>query len=319
LQEEAHRPLHEQEPKNREVRKMLRELLRCGDFFLCASEAQRGLWTGTLLEAGRVTPRIWAEDSSLRRPIDVVPFGLPEESSDGGRHDRHLPVGELTDDDVVLLWGGGIYNYFDPLTLIQTVSRAARSEPSIKLIFMSTGHPNAHMPERMWMPERARQLSDQLGLSGRHVFFNQEWVAYRDRSRWLLAADCGVSIHFDHPESTYAYRTRILDYLWCGLPIIYTVGDHFAQLVAERELGWVVPAEDVGALADSILAMATDRDRRLAISRRVAEVARGMTWERVSAPLQRFLVKPSLAADKPRRKREFASSDATPMNVLIRG
>ncbi|EQD32140.1 glycosyltransferase domain-containing protein, partial [mine drainage metagenome] len=119
LEQEAHRPLPQQERESREVRKVLRELLRGGDFFLCASEVQRDLWTGALLEAGRITPRTWAQDSSLRQLIDVVPFGLPGVPPEGERGQRQLPVGNLAPDDVVLLWGGGIYNWFDPLTLIR--------------------------------------------------------------------------------------------------------------------------------------------------------------------------------------------------------
>ncbi len=173
-------------------------------------------------------------------------------------------------------------------------------DPRIKLIFMSTDHPNTSIPERMWMPARARQLSDELGLTDGHVYFNHDWVAYSERSQWLLASDCGVSTHFDHAETRYAFRTRMLDYLWCGLPIICTAGDRFAQLVAERELGWVVPAEDVDALAQAVLEMAADPNRRRVISERVSQVAQDMTWERVSAPLRRFLTNPALAADQPR-------------------
>lgn len=301
LEQEAHRPLPQQERESVEVRKVLRELLRGGDFFLCASEVQRDLWTGALLEAGRITPRTWAQDSSLRQLIDVVPFGLPGVVPEGERGQRQLPVGDLSVDDVVLLWGGGIYNWFDPLTLIRAVGLAVEQAPRVKLIFMSTDHPNASIPERMWMPARARQLSDELELTDSHVFFNHEWVAYSERSRWLLASDCGVSTHFDHAETRYAFRTRMLDYLWCGLPIICTGGDRFAQLVAERDLGWVVPPDDVDALAKAIVEMATDPDRRRAISLRVTEVASDMTWTQVSAPLRRFLASPVLAADDPRR------------------
>ncbi|MHB1855657.1 MAG: glycosyltransferase, partial [Acidimicrobiales bacterium] len=273
---------------------------RGGDFFLCASEVQRDLWTGALLEAGRITPRTWAQDSSLRQLIAVVPFGLPGNRPQAETVRRELPVGNLGPDDVVLLWGGGIYNWFDPLTLIRAVGRAVAEDPRIKLIFMSTDHPNTSIPERMWMPARAWQLSDELGLTDVHVYFNHDWVAYSERSQWLLASDCGVSTHFDHAETRYAFRTRMLDYLWCGLPIICTAGDRFAQLVADRELGWVVPAEDVDALARAVLEMAADPNRRRVISERVSQVAQDMTWERVSAPLRRFLTNPALAADQPR-------------------
>ena len=46
------------------------------DFFLCASERQRDFWLGALHTAGRVNPRTYAADPTLRSLIDVVPFGL---------------------------------------------------------------------------------------------------------------------------------------------------------------------------------------------------------------------------------------------------
>ncbi len=51
----------------------------------------------------------------------------------------------------------------------------------------------------------ARRLADELGLTDKHVFFNEEWVAYDDRQNYLLDADVGG----EHPSrSTSRPRTR---------------------------------------------------------------------------------------------------------------
>ncbi len=300
LEQEAHQTQAQQHHESREVRKVLTELLRAGDFFLCASEIQRDLWLGALLQSGRINPSVWAQDNSLRQLIDVVPFGLPGAPPDPVPSDRGLPVGNLSPDDVVLVWGGGIYNWFDPLTLIEAIGDAARTCPTVKLIFMSTGHPNPAIPEKMWMPTRAQQLSDELGLTDSHVFFNREWVPYRERARWLMAADCGVSTHFDHAETRFAFRTRMLDYLWAGLPIICTEGDYFADMVAQKGLGWVVPPGDRAALARAIVEMASNPERRREIQDRVRLAANHLTWDKATIPLVRFVSQPSMAPDHPR-------------------
>lgn len=50
-----------------------------------------------------------------------------------------------------------------------------------------------------------------------------------------MEADAGVSTHMSHVETTFSFRTRILDYLWAGRPpMVVTEGDSFAELV-ERE------------------------------------------------------------------------------------
>ena len=54
------------------------------------------------------------------------------------------------------------------------------------------------------------------------VFFNDGWVPYAERGAWLAEADIGVSAHFDDIETRFAFRTRLLDYLWAGLPIVTT-------------------------------------------------------------------------------------------------
>lgn len=302
LEQEAHLPLELQELESVEVRKVLQELLRGGDFFLCASETQRDLWSGALLQAGRINPRTWERDNSLRDLVDVVPFGLPSAPPLGTRQERNFPFATFYPSDILLIWGGGIYNWFDPLTLIRAVAQVASLDPRVKLIFMATDHPNGSIPDRMWMPQRARELSAELGLTGRHVFFNKTWVPYDDRGRWLRAADCGVSTHFAHAETRYAFRTRLLDYLWCGLPMICTEGDHFAKLISDRGLGWVVHPEDIDGLALAIREMAGDVTARSQMAQRVEVLAGEMTWEKVISPLHDFLNHPCLAADSPRER-----------------
>ena len=132
-------------------------------------------------------------------------------------------------DDKVILWGGGIYNWFDPLTLLRAVDKLRGRVPERAAVL-----PRAEAPE----PERARDahggarpgaLADELGLTDTHVFFNEGWVAYDDRQNYLLEADIGVSTHLDHVETEFSFRTRILDYLWASLPVVATGGDSFAR------------------------------------------------------------------------------------------
>src|SRR5207248_92554 len=152
--------------------------------------------------------------------------------------------------------------------------------------FMAANHPNPDVPE-MWMLGEARRLAAELQLTGRHVFFNQDWVAYADRANWLLDADVGVSTHFDHVETRFSFRTRVLDYFWAGLPVISTDGDTLAERIEGSRLGITAPAEDPAAIAAAIVALA-DPARRRATAARVRTHAASLTWEVAAAPLVRF-------------------------------
>jgi glycosyltransferase involved in cell wall biosynthesis len=304
LEQESEQPMGEQVVRGDRVRQALKDLLTVGDFFICASERQRDLWVGSLMLAKRVDPAAWKADRTLRHLIDVVPFGVSSEPFPERTPGTRMSLGlALEDDDLVMVWGGGIYNWFDPLTLLRAVARVAPTLPRLKLVFMSTTHPHKGVPERMWMMARTRELSDRLGLTGVNVFFHEEWVGYKDRGIWLSAADCGVSTHFDHAETRYSFRTRILDYLWAGLPIICTEGDVLADVVHDQHLGWVVPPEDENCLVAAILALAEDPSARETIRANVRKAAAEATWSRASVNLLRFCENPYRTTSTSSRRR----------------
>jgi GT2 family glycosyltransferase/glycosyltransferase involved in cell wall biosynthesis len=280
----------------RETTRVLNEQLRRADFLLCASDKQRDFWLGQLAGQGRINAAVYDEDASLDSLIAVVPFGIADEPPVQQRHGIKGTVPGIGPDDKVLLWGGGIYNWFDPLTLIRAVDRLRATRPDVRLFFLGLRHPNPGVPD-MRVAWETRQLADSLGLTGTHVFFNEGWVPYAERADYLLDADVGVSTHFQHVETAFSFRTRILDYLWAGLPVVATEGDTFGALVAEHGLGRAVPAEDVDALVDALDAMLYDDAAAARAREAVAAFAPGYVWSRVLAPLVEFCRMPRRAAD----------------------
>ena len=243
LEQERARPMGDRlEISDATVTALNLQLTRA-DFFLCASEKQRDFWLGQLAGQGRVNPFTYDQDQSLRDLIDVAPFGIPEGAAKQHRHGLRGTIPGIGMTDKVVLWGGGVYNWFDPLTLISAIDLMRAEVPDVRLVFMGMKHPNPGVPA-MEMAQRARELSAALGLTGSHVFFNESWVPYEERADVLLDADIGVSCHFDHVETEFSFRTRILDYLWAGLPIVCTQGDAFGDLVDRERLGTAVPPED---------------------------------------------------------------------------
>jgi len=275
---------------------VLNEQLRRGDFFLAASERQRHFYLGQLAALGRINPANYASDPHLEHFIDVVPFGL---SSTPPAHEREVLKGVLPGigkDDKVLLWSGGLYNWFDPKTLIRAVADVAQRHPDVKLFFQGTKHPHPGVPE-MGIVAESRELARELGVENVNVFFNDSWVDYSERQNYLTEADAGVSTHYAHIETTFSFRTRILDYLWAGLPMVVTEGDHFAELVEREKLGVVVPAKDEKALADALEKVLYDARFAAAARRNVARARVAFEWQNVLKPLVDFVAAPRHAPD----------------------
>jgi GT2 family glycosyltransferase/glycosyltransferase involved in cell wall biosynthesis len=270
--------------------------LRISDYFICASEKQRDFWLGQLAGIGRLNPHVYDRDPTLRSLIDIVPFGI---SSDPPLHRKKVLKGVIPgigENDRVILWGGGIYNWFDPLTLIRAVGQVAKDHPEVKLFFMGLAHPNPDVPE-MRMATQAFNLAVDLGLEGTHVFFNKGWVPYEERSNYLLECDIGVSCHLEHIETTYSYRTRVLDYFWAELPVIVTRGDALAALVEERSLGLTVEPGDVEGFASAIVRMFEDDELARECKLNVSKLRPELSWGQIMRPLDAFCSNPTRAAD----------------------
>lgn len=278
-----------------------RQLLR-GDFFLCASREQRHFWLGQLAGLHRLNPTVYAVDSSLRSLLAVCPFGLSAEPPQRTRPAIKGVVPGIGEQDKVILWAGGVYNWFDPLTLIRAVDRLRHDHGDVRLFFLGMKHPNPDVPQ-MRMAWEARQLADSLGLTHKHVFFNETWVDYTDRQNYLLDADIGVSTHFDHVETTFSFRTRMLDYLWAGLPIVAVGGDSFGTLIENEGLGITVGEQDVEALAAAMERALYDEEFAAGCRERIARVRQRFVWRRALEPLIEFCNDPRPAADARRRMR----------------
>lgn len=292
---------------------LLNSQLRRGDFFICASERQRDLFLGQLCTLGRANPLTYDPEPTLRGLIDVVPFGLPDEPPVHRRAALRGIVPGIDDDDDVLIWAGGVYDWFDPLTLVRAVALVAPMRPSVRLFFMGLRHPNPDVPE-MKMSTDARALAAELGLSAKHVFFNDGWVDYEDRQNYLLEATVGVTMHFDSAETDFSFRTRALDYLWAGLPMVSTKGDSFAHLVEERGLGATVRPQDPKALASVLLDILDDAGRLAECRRRVEEASEEFRWSRVVTPLVEFCRSPHHALDY---ASPFASTPHAPQLEVV--
>ena len=164
----------------------------------------------------------------------------------------------------------------------------SRERPDIKLVFMGVKHPNEAVPEMM-MADEAVKLAKSLDLIDKQVFFNFGWIPYEERQNYLLEADIGISTHFEHLETQYAFRTRILDYLWAGLPMIVTRGDSFADLIEKEQLGIVVPSQDSQALAKAILSLVDDDPCIQTLKHNISLMRPRFYWEEVVKPLHHII------------------------------
>jgi glycosyltransferase involved in cell wall biosynthesis len=261
------------------------DALHSGHHFICGGRRQRDLYLGCLLASRLIAPAAYRADPSFRTFIDRVPFGIPSEppraAAGAGARARFPRLGE---DAQIVLWNGGIWNWLDPVTAVAATVTAAERNPRVRLVFMLPA------PAEAREAREAQELARRLGALDRLVFFNDGLVPYAERAAWLLDADCMISTHRDHLEAEFAFRTRLLDCFWTGVPAVCTGGDELSDLIEACEGGRTVPPGDVDAVAAAIVdVLGRGRD---AYRERLLAAGADLTWPKVVEPLRRFVELP---------------------------
>jgi hypothetical protein len=279
-------------------------MLAAASRVMCASESQRDLWLGMLAALDRIPLAAYDRDPSMRSFIDVVPFGVPDEPPPAPAGDpirKMFP--SIGAEEIVLLWGGGVWNWLDAQTAIDAVlevDRRREGRPPVHLVFMGLGRPGD--PELEAMDATGTMLGHlrATGQEGRRIHVNHGWVPYRERGDWLAAADAALSAHHDHLESRFAFRTRMLDAIWAGLPAVATRGDELAAGIEREGTGTVATPGDSAGLADAIERLVDDPAEMEAARRNALELADRLRWRQCAEPLLDWCREPAggLAPDR---------------------
>jgi glycosyltransferase involved in cell wall biosynthesis len=281
--------LHGTLPARHEVghlRRLTMLLLQRGDYFLCASPQQRDLWLGALYLTGRFTSPMVPSTDNLERFVGVVPFG----------HDGTVPRAVMRvlkgvypgigATDRVILWGGGVWNWFDPLTLIRAMAEIGKERRDIKLFFMGTRRPD--IPgEPNQIVNTARTLACDLGLLQQTVFFNETWLPFAARGDYLIESDIAICTTPQGLENYFAFRTRLVDAIWAGVPIVCTREGFFGEYVEAHDIGLTVRAGDVADVKHKIMT-ALQPDMQARFRRNLATCRNDWRWERCVQPLRAF-------------------------------
>ncbi|HEX6488849.1 MAG TPA: glycosyltransferase family 1 protein [Candidatus Dormibacteraeota bacterium] len=293
---------------------LLRAQLAAGDAFLCASGRQRRFWLGALAAAGRVNPSTLAGDPGLEALLRVVPFGLPEEPAAPGAAPA---IPGLRAGARLVVWAGGIWNWLDPETLIRAAAALAPEAPELQVLFLGGGHPSPGVPA-MERADRARRLAASLGLLGTTVLFREGWTPYAERASILTRAAVGVSLHEAHVEAEFAFRTRVLDYLWAGVPCLLSSGEATADLCVAEGFGLTAAPGDQAAVTEGLRRLLTDPELHATCRAAALRTADRFTWPVVAAPLLDLCREPRRAGDLPRDRAAGRESRTRRRGVIKR-
>jgi hypothetical protein len=267
------------------------------DFVICTNEKQRDMWLGTLNAIGRVTAAGARQTPDCSDLIGVSSFGIPENPPlDQGPilRSRYPAIGP---DDFILLWSSKILAWQDPVTLLRAMKLLEATDPTIRLVFLGVGQPPEPGDLRPFDPAAHRtreafRLADELGLTGRTVFFITERVPYRDVGSFYLDADAAVSTYPDSLETRFCLGSRLLDFVWAALPMVVSGGELQRDFIERQGIGYVVEPGDAAALASAIRRLEAEKTAGLDLTDRFMSAQQRLKWSVVARPIVDFCTSP---------------------------
>jgi len=232
--------------------------------------------------------------------VDVIPHGIPNVPFAGSKNRLGVEGRPLILTFGLLSPDKGIEHVINALPTILA------HYPDAVYIVLGATHP--HVIERQGETYRL-MLEDQekrLGVDG-NVIFHNRFVSQAELSEFLAAADIYITPYLN-PEQitsgTLAYA------LGAGKAVISTPYPYAKELLAD-DRGILVPWKDAPAIAEAIVGLLDEPERRLALRRRAAEHGRAMLWPAVAHSYLRTFERARVDHDLRRRTAFQARTLAT--------
>lgn len=267
----------------------VRDALRCGDVFSACSQPQADALLGQLGMAGRLNASTTNHDF-VRVVRPSPPSDAPRVTEAGGR--PFLLARGVPADARVVLWYGGFHPWADVDGLSRVAERVLTTDARAHLVVVGQGsHDTIDDPFATFMARvRDAGMADRVHALG--------WLSWADARRVAAESDIGLNVDGGHAEARLGTRTRLVELLSLGLPIVSTDGSELSALIATSGAGVAVPTGHAEALAEAVTGLLRNDTDRVTRSRAARTFAGSeLSVAATTAPLLEWMEDPRRAPD----------------------
>lgn len=267
------------------VWKLLTGSLIHGDQFSALSQRQRYALLGQLGCAGRLN------QATAEQPIaHAIPYAIYEDDLAPPPPTSDAP---RKDDAFTVLWCGSFNTWMDVPALTRGLTEALKNHHSMRLIVVGGQIPGYNeLSYRQFV-----QGIKEAGVEG--LVTLMDWQPISKLSAVYATCDVGISIDRVTYEAELGSRTRLINFLAAGVPVISTVVTELTEQLQHDGFLRHFNLNDPASLTEALLQCASNRDSIKDIAARsrayVLERFNGKTANRV---LTRWIQNPLQSNDK---------------------
>jgi glycosyltransferase involved in cell wall biosynthesis len=125
------------------------------------------------------------------------------------------------------------------------------------------------------------------------------WQPWKEVANYYRESDVGLNIDAMHYETIYGTRTRLVEMIAAGLPVITSLGCELSDLLRNQGAGLTFNTGDWRGLGEQILTLSIDRDLCHSMSGKALNYARtDLSFAITTTALRTWVQNPKLAPDK---------------------
>jgi len=269
----------------------MREVLQKGDVFSGCGLPQQHMMVGELAMVGRLNHRTFGYEF-----VRTVPPGSPpgRQATIPRQQARTLLAEQTIDEEAfVVLWCGGYNTWTDVETLYKALTWAMAQVPSLH--YVSVGANTYEAPDNVYT--HLLKLIDQSPY--RQRFHMLGWRPWAEIPQFYQESDVGINIDALHYETLYGTRTRLVEMIASGLPVVTSLGAELSYLLRDQTAALTFAVGDWQTMGEQLIKLAHDPALRDQMAQTAYTFATGtLSFTNTTRAVRSWVQHPQLAPDK---------------------
>ena len=253
-----------------------------GDFFTTTNERLRYYLLGMFTASKRILQYSRKQGDPIIHVIPMTPQSEP-------------PIASKTisrqNEEFTIVLAGALLPWYDYDTLLNALYLLKKKTTKFKLVIMGGNIRTIKFDGLSIIKSMMTryELKDNIEITG--------LVPFKERAKYYLQSDVGLSLNLNTLENELSTRTRIIDYLWGKMPVITAGGDELSELVVKNRCGLSYKFGDPHDLFRIFSYLIDNRDILAKYKVNIEHLlSEKLNTSKVIAPLLAFLDNPRVCA-----------------------